>query len=457
MYESVKSGASPRVFLVAALTVGALFLWESADGFNLWDEGFLWYGVQRVMLGEVPIRDFMAYDPGRYYWAAGLMSLWGDSGIMSLRLAVAIFQSLGLLAGLLLVSRSERRHSIWYLLLASLTLAVWMFPRHKLFDISLSIFLVYMLAFMSESPTARRYFLAGFCMGIVAVFGRNHGIYGAVSSVAIMIWLSVKRAEGPSFIRGVLFWTAGVAIGYTPILFMSLTAPGFATAFLDSVRFLFERGNTNLPLPIPWPWRVDFDSLSLVEATRGTLIGLFFIAIVAFGVVSILWLIRQKIRARNVSPVFAAASFLALPYAHFAYSRADVSHLAQGIFPALIGGLALLATQPPKIKWPLACILCAASLTAVLAIHPGWQCQVGKACVGLAISGSRLQVDFGDGARRDTAYKHGGSVRPRRSKLHRRAELARRLCPAAAESADVGHICPIPPLPRLRASGDPTN
>lgn len=176
MYESVKSGASPRVFLVAALTVGALFLWESADGFNLWDEGFLWYGVQRVMLGEVPIRDFMAYDPGRYYWAAGLMSLWGDSEIMSLRLAVAIFQSLGLLAGLLLVSRSERRHSIWYLLLASLTLAVWMFPRHKLFDISLSIFLVYMLAFMSESPTARRYFLAGFCMGIVAVFGRNHGI-----------------------------------------------------------------------------------------------------------------------------------------------------------------------------------------------------------------------------------------------------------------------------------------
>ena len=149
-------------------------------GFNLWDEGFLWYGVQRVIGGELPIRDFMSYDPGRYYWSAALMSLWGDNGIMALRGVVAVFQAMGLFIGLLLIARSVKTPSFPYLFLSAITLVAWMYPRHKLFDISLSILLIGVLAFLVQHPTSRRYVFTGLCVGLVAVFGRNHGVYGVV-------------------------------------------------------------------------------------------------------------------------------------------------------------------------------------------------------------------------------------------------------------------------------------
>lgn len=378
---------------LAIFVVSMSFIWQGNKGFNLSDEGYLWYGVQRVMLGEVPLRDFMSYDPGRYYWSAALMSLWGDNGIMTLRAVVAIFQVIGLFVGLLLVARAEKKQNFPYLLLSVVTLAVWMFPRHKLFDISLSILLIGVLAFLIQNPTKRRYFLAGLCVGLVAVFGRNHGMYGVAGSIGVMSWLNIKRGDGPGFMQGFVLWATGVIAGFTPIFFMVLLVPGFAVAFWESIRFLFEVKSTNLPLPIPWPWRVNFASMPLDEAIRGALVGLFFIAIAVFGVLSILWVTWQKIQNKQVAPALVAASFLALPYAHYAYSRAEINHLAQGIFPLLVGCLVLLATQPVKVKWPLSLMLCAVSLWVMSVFHPGWQCRAGKQWANVEISGSDLKVD----------------------------------------------------------------
>lgn len=365
-------------------------MWQGNKGFSLWDEGYLWYGVQRVMLGEVPLRDFMSYDPGRYYWSATLMKLWGDNGIMALRSAVAVFQALGLFVGLMLITRVAKKN-VLYVLLSTIVLLAWMFPRHKLFDISLSIFSISTLTMLIQNPTSRRYFGAGMYAGLAAVFGRNHGMYCVVASIGAIIWLNIKCTSGPSLVKGCVIWVAGVITGYTPMLFMILLVQGFAVSFWDSILFLFEIKATNLPLPIPWPWLVNFNLLSLCDSIYHVLVGFFFIAIIIYGTVAIIWTVWKKVEDKDISPVLVATAFLALPYAHVAYSRADVSHLAQGIFPFLIACLTFLAMQPAKLKWPLIILLCGASITVWK--YNGWQCGGNERCTEIKVSSSLLEVN----------------------------------------------------------------
>lgn len=382
-----------QILLLAIGAVGVSFLWQGHMGFSLRDEGFLWYGAQRVMLGEVPLRDFMSYDPGRYYWSAALMSLWGDNGIVAVRAAAAIFQVIGFFMGLVLLVRNTTKPNLPWILLMAITLLVWMFPVHKLFDISLSVMLVGILTFLIECPSVRRYFLTGLIVGLVAIFGRNHGMYGVLGSIGVLAYLSIRREDGPGLMTAFAAWCAGVVIGYLPILVFIAVVPGFAAAFWESVLVVFEIKAVALPLPVPWPWRVPFEKVSPVDALRGVLVGLCFMGIVAYGVLGMVWAFWQKMQNKPVAPLLAASVIMALPYTHCAYARADIAHLAQGIFPFLIGIFALLTRRQGNVKWFLAALLCSASLLIMLPRHSGWQCYSTEQCVEANVAGDILKID----------------------------------------------------------------
>lgn len=380
---------------LSVLVVMLAFAWQGNKGFSLWDEGFLWYGAQRVLQGEVPIRDFMSYDPGRYYWSAAWMSLFGDGGIQSLRVAVAIFQALGVFCAVLLIAggtRSPKRSEYIFWLVAAATFLAWMYPRHKLFDISLSIFLIGGLTLLVQRPAPRRYLFAGVCLGLVAVFGRNHGLYGLVGSLGVLAWLNVNRSEGPSWLKGCLIWGAGVLLGYAPVLLMLVLLPGFALSFWESILFLFEQKATNLPLPVPWPWTIDTDHLPIDGILRGLLIGTFFLVVPIFGGLGVIWAFLQRWSRKEPPPALIASIFLTIPYAHYAFSRADVGHLAQGLFPFLVSCFVLLSRCSVAVKWGASLCLCVASLWVMHVFHPGWQCREGR-CHESSIYGSTVFME----------------------------------------------------------------
>ncbi|HON59755.1 MAG TPA: hypothetical protein PLT45_09515 [Smithella sp.] len=392
---SNKLGQITSMFLIIGGLVLLCFFFEGRYGLDLSDEGFLWYGSQRVLEGEVPLRDFASYDIGRYYWTAAFMKLLGSNGLLSLRAAAMLFQALALWIIFFILINTSSKQNILYWLIALTSLMLWMLPPYRLYDISLPIILTGVLAWLIQQPSRFRYFLTGLTVGLAAVFGRNHGLYGALASVIAILFLHTKSGKTTHFIESLLFWSLGVLLGYSPVLAFLAFVPGFAEAFLDSIKFLlFEIKMTNQPLPVPWPWLLPAGKTSLFLAVRYILRGSFFVAILLFGIIGTVWLVREKLRRRSPSPVFASAVFLTFPYAHYAFSRADMLHLMPAMPPFIIGSISLLSRCSAKAKWLFALVLCVACIFLMLPLHPRISCHFSETCTTMIVAGENLTVDL---------------------------------------------------------------
>lgn len=395
MHENILENKYFSICLMIVAGILALFFWEGNQGFSIWDEGFLWYGAQRVLAGEVPIRDFNAYDIGRYYWSAAFMKVSGSNGLISLRMAATLFQIMTLCIGLTALIRNSIKQSLIFWLLVIVTLIAWMIPTFRLFDISLPILLICALSFLIEKPSDRRYFLTGLTVGLVAVFGRNHGLYGLIGSIGVMFYLFIKRDSGPKMITAFLTWSLGIVVGYLPMLIFLIFVPGFASAFWESIRLLFETGVIDLPLPVPWPWSLPFGQMSFFTIMRGIMIGLLYIAVLVFGILGIVYVIRQKLHYKYVSPMLVASVFLILPYAHYVHQRPNMLHLVPGSTPLLMCIFAILASQSSKLKWLLIIFLCSMIIFIMYPTHIGWKCPSGKRCINVKVVGDNLKVQVG--------------------------------------------------------------
>jgi hypothetical protein len=320
--------------LGCTLSIGWFFL-DGNVGINLADEGHLWYGTQAVRLGQIPIRDFLSYDPGRYLWTAA-WSFWVGDGLVSLRFACVLFQCLGVLAGLLAARRLSRN---WLFLTGiALLLCVWMHPRYKVFEQSIALMAIYAGVLLLERPSLRRHWWVGVFGGVAAFMGCNHGAYHVLAFGLLIAW-SALGGGWNIWLQRCLAWGAGLLVGYLPQWLMFVFVSGYFPKYVANIKVLLSNG-TNVAKSVPWPWvtHVTHSSWGPLSAIMEGCYYLLFPAFFALIAIRAWQLGRARMLAH---PVLVASIFVTLPYMHYVFSRPDIVHLSHGAPAVAIGFIAL--------------------------------------------------------------------------------------------------------------------
>jgi hypothetical protein len=336
----------------AILLCAIVFILQHRYGFSWADEGLLWYDSQRTSLGGVPIRDYYGYDPGRYYWVSIFFHLLGHDGLYDLLIANAAFGAVGLAAVWLAMCASGMRFG-WRFFAAVLLAAALGYPRHKVYEQSLSLVLTAIVFFVLVKPAnMKRWLMFGILTGLAAFIGRNSGVYFVGGAVLCGLLLVLNQSPGPR-VRPVVFYSSGVVIGYTPMLALLIFAPGMWSAFLQSVLFL---PHWQLPLPIPFPWRIGIKGLGLIDATQQVAIGIacLFVPLFYVGALACVTALRRRSATwSSIGVMVASASISGLAFLYQSFDRADFGHIANGFLPAFVavtaGAFLLRETAKGKV------------------------------------------------------------------------------------------------------------
>lgn len=361
-------------FAIAFVLACALFLAQRRIDFSYDEEGFQWYGSVATAHGDVPLRDFYSYDPGRYEWNGAWSKVLGE-GILALRLSTALFGALGLFLGLL-AARRALPHP-WLLIPVGVVLLLSMMPRYKLFEPAFAMAAVYAAVLLLERPSLARHAGAGAVVGLAGFFGKNLGLYLAFAFLTLLGFQRWRLADpgDPGMDRRVLAWIGGVACGASPFFLMMAFVPGFFHSYVDSILFFLRQGRTNFPLPIPWPWRVRTFGIGLGSLEQ-LFLGFTFLLVPLFFAAALLLVLTARRETLRSRVLLLAAFPVGLFYVHHAFSRADITHLGSSIQPVLLGLVGLPAALPRLRRTAgvaVAFVLTAVTLLCTLPASPLFQ------------------------------------------------------------------------------------
>lgn len=327
-------------YLAAALLLGAFVLPALRMDVNFADEGYLWYGCLRVLEGDIPIRDFRGYDPGRYYLLAVWMRVFG-SNLLSLRAGLLFVLSLGF-ACWLYTAHLATGNWAWTLL-AGFALLPWIQQRFKWIENAFSMFALFFAALLLQVPGPSTYLAAGVFLGLSGLMGLNLAVYHGFGLCAAMLVSGLTTQAGIDNGSGFDF-ALGALFGYSPMLLMFARYPGFLRCYWRrKVVEVVRRGSSNLPVRIPFLWRTAPEHMLGMSPARRGFYAVWYSAMPLILGAAVIWLFLVDAGTIVPHAPLLAGIFVGVGYMHYAYSRADPPHLARAMPPMLLVCTAMLA------------------------------------------------------------------------------------------------------------------
>ncbi len=323
MNTTETSGRISRTDAALCLAV-ALFAWIAHYGLVSWDvrdgdEGYLLYGVERVLEGELLYRDFERnYPPGLYAVFAGLFRWFGEDYLVTRYFSWVL---LGLLAGFSFLL-ARRLAPWWMALFAGFVPIAFPPPWHKTFVPFCLVLGLLICSTLTRRGSRSKTIWCGLGLGALGLFRQEAAAF------------CFLLASGTLLLRGNRSWREslrhlGLLIFGAAVLWIPVVAffawHGCLDEMLEQILFGGARVNSGMHLPFP-----KLERLS----KRPLPIALFYWpgVMVALGAIATAFSLRNK-APRDRVLVWGQWTVIAALMHVLVLSRSDISHLKQVLLP----------------------------------------------------------------------------------------------------------------------------
>lgn len=266
--------------------VSFIFLLLGMDLYvNVYDEGLILVGADRVIYGDIPHRDFYCnYGPAQFYVLAALFKIFSPSVLVERIWDTVVRTSLVIMVFVILEHLTSRMKSIFVSVITLFCLSAFEFYGYPVFPALLfSLASVYFLFLFFKGERASLFlFLGGICAGIVTLFRYDVGFITCLIETSVLSAYVISASQQDMLLRfaklipiylggiaAVLLPVAGIYIKYGVIGDFINDIVYYPTTYYADMRSLpFPRFHSGYNILIYLPLIVWFLSITILVKTR---------------------------------------------------------------------------------------------------------------------------------------------------------------------------------------------